>query len=152
MSGRRTIIAVLAGLALASVGGCVSQEKYNEALKAQRLARQELLACRSDLAKAGEENRTLRADLTKAQCQRMAVAAHDGIGRATVPAHSPSDGDLVFSVSTGERPMTLPERDLALVGHAAALCLARAIARAIYLATPADGDLLPTWSSIPGNH
>ncbi|KUJ76469.1 peptidase T4 [Ruegeria marisrubri] len=91
------------------------------------------------------------ADLTKAQCQRMAVAAHDGIGRATVPAHSPSDGDLVFSVSTGERPMTLPERDLALVGHAAALCLARAIARAIYLATPADGDLLPTWSSISGN-
>ena len=74
-----------------------------------------------------------------------------GIGRAIVPAHSPSDGDLVFSVSTGERPMAMPERDLALIGHAAALCLARAIARAIYLATPADGDLLPTWSSIPGN-
>lgn len=85
------------------------------------------------------------ADLSKAQCQRMAVAAHDGIARATVPAHSPGDGDLVFSVSTGARPMAAPERDLTLLGHAAALCLARAIARAIYLARPAPGDLLPCW-------
>ncbi|MCG6560175.1 P1 family peptidase [Ruegeria sp. 1NDH52C] len=85
------------------------------------------------------------ADLTKAQCQRMAVAAHDGIARATVPAHSPGDGDLVFSVSTGARPMAAPERDLTLLGHAAALCLARAIGRAIYLARPAPGDLLPCW-------
>ncbi|GAB5436212.1 P1 family peptidase [Falsiruegeria mediterranea] len=86
------------------------------------------------------------ADLSKAQCQRMAIAAHDGIARATVPAHSPGDGDLVFSVSTGARPMTNPERDLTMIGHAAALCLSRAIARAVYLATPAKGDLLPTWS------
>ncbi|MCE8552920.1 P1 family peptidase [Ruegeria pomeroyi] len=85
------------------------------------------------------------ADLTKAQCQRMAVAAHDGIARATVPAHSPGDGDLVFSVSTGARPMAAPERDLTMLGHAAALCLARAIGRAIYLARPAPGDLLPCW-------
>lgn len=85
------------------------------------------------------------ADLSKAQCQRMAVAAHDGIARATVPAHSPGDGDLVFSVSTGARPMAAPERDLTLLGHAAALCLTRAIARAIYLARPAPGDLLPCW-------
>lgn len=90
------------------------------------------------------------ADLSKAQCQRMATAAHDGIARATVPAHSPGDGDLVFSVSTGARPMTNPERDLTLIGHAAALCLSRAIARAVYLATPADGDLLPTWSRANG--
>ena len=41
------------------------------------------------------------ATLTKAQCQRMSVAAHDGIGRATVPAHTPYDGDLVFGLSTG---------------------------------------------------
>ncbi|WP_164660637.1 P1 family peptidase [Tropicibacter sp. Alg240-R139] len=86
------------------------------------------------------------ADLSKAQCQRMAIAAHDGIARATVPAHSPGDGDLVFSVSTGARPMTNPERDLTVIGHAAAICLSRAIARAVYLATPSDGDLLPTWS------
>lgn len=84
--------------------------------------------------------------LTKAQCQRVATAAHDGIGRATVPAHSPGDGDLVFALTTGARAMENPERDLALIGHAASLCLARAIARAVYHARPAPGDILPCWS------
>ena len=86
------------------------------------------------------------ADLTKAQCLRVATAAHDGIGRATVPAHSPGDGDLVFAVSTGARPMARPERDLTRIGHAASLCLSRAIARAVHAARPAPGDLLPCWS------
>ncbi|QBF34173.1 P1 family peptidase [Thalassococcus sp. S3] len=88
------------------------------------------------------------ADLTKAQCQRMAIAAHDGIARATVPAHSPGDGDLVFALSTGARPPADAERGLTVIGHAAALCLSRAIARAIYLARPAPGDILPTWSDL----
>lgn len=80
--------------------------------------------------------------LTKAQCHRLSVAAHDGIGRAIVPAHTPSDGDLVFSLSIGTgTPAT--DADLMEIGHAAALCLSRAIARAVYLATPAPGDLLP---------
>ena len=82
------------------------------------------------------------ATLTKAECARVAVAAHDGIGRATVPAHTPHDGDLVFALSTGDKP----PGDLTLIAHAAALCLSRAIARAIYLATPRAGDLLPCWS------
>ena len=85
--------------------------------------------------------------LDKAQCQRVAIAAHDGIARACVPAHSPGDGDLVFSVSTSTRPMTA-QHDLALIGHAAALCLSRAIARGVFAATPAPNDLLPTWSQI----
>lgn len=84
------------------------------------------------------------ADLTKAECQRVAVAAHDGIGRATVPAHLPADGDLVFALSTGARQ----GGDLGAIGHAAALCLSRAIARAIYHATPAPGDLLPCWRDL----
>ena len=85
------------------------------------------------------------APLTKAQCQRVAVAAHDGIARATVPAHTPHDGDLVFALSTGKGP-AVP--DTTLIGHAAAHCLARAIARAAYEATPNDGDLLPCWSTL----
>ncbi|MEX0367678.1 MAG: P1 family peptidase [Ruegeria sp.] len=87
------------------------------------------------------------AALDKAQCQRVAIAAHDGIARACVPAHSPGDGDLVFSVSTGARALTAPQ-DLTLIGHAAALCLTRAIARGVYAATPAPNDLLPTWSQL----
>lgn len=87
------------------------------------------------------------ATLDKAQCQRIAIAAHDGIARACVPAHSPGDGDLVFSVSTSTKAVTTPQ-DLALIGHAAALCLSRAIARGVYAATPAPGDLLPTWGQL----
>ncbi|MGI9367461.1 MAG: P1 family peptidase [Ruegeria sp.] len=88
------------------------------------------------------------ANLTKPQCQRMAVVAHDGIARAIVPAHLPGDGDLVFSASTGEQPLGETDKNFDEIGHAAALCLSRAIARAIYLATPSKGDLLPTWQNI----
>ena len=88
------------------------------------------------------------ATLSKAQCQRVAMAAHDGIGRACVPAHSPGDGDLVFALSTDAQPMPNPERDLALIGHAAAVCLTRAIARGVFHARPEPGDLLPTWSQL----
>ena len=84
------------------------------------------------------------ASLTKAECQRVAVAAHDGIGRATVPAHLPQDGDLIFALSTAAKPAG----DVGLIGHAAALCLARAIARAVFEATPAEGDLLPCWRDL----
>ena len=49
------------------------------------------------------------AALDKAQCQRVAIAAHDGIARACVPAHSPSDGDLVFAAATGVMPLDMPE-------------------------------------------
>ncbi len=84
------------------------------------------------------------AKLTKAECQRVATAAHDGIGRATVPAHLPQDGDLVFALSTDARPAG----NVGIIGHAAALCLSRAIARAVYEATPAAGDLLPCWRTL----
>ncbi len=83
--------------------------------------------------------------LTKAQAKRMAVAAHDGMGRAISPAHTPVDGDLIFAVSTGEKVLQDPLADAIALGHAASVCLARAIARAVYLASPAPGDLAPSW-------
>ena len=83
--------------------------------------------------------------LSKAQAKRLAVAAQDGIARGCSPAHSPVDGDLVFSVATGARPINDPILDVIHLGHAAAVCLARAMARAIYLATPAANDIVPTW-------
>ena len=51
----------------------------------------------------------------------------------------------MFSVSTGAQPLADPIFDAMRLGHAAAVCLSRAIARAIYLATPAAGDPFPTW-------
>jgi D-aminopeptidase len=90
------------------------------------------------------------ARLTKAQAQRMAVAAHDGMARALVPSHTPLDGDLVFAVSTGARDMADPLTDTFQIGHASAICLARAIARAVYLAEAMPGDFQPTWRTLFG--
>ena len=85
--------------------------------------------------------------LTKAEAHRMAVAAHDGLARALVPSHTLLDGDLVFAAATGERALTDPVADQFALGHAAATCLARAIARAVFLARPEPGDLLPAWAA-----
>lgn len=85
------------------------------------------------------------AQLTKAQARRVAVAAQDGIARAILPAHTPVDGDLVFAVSTGARALVEPLDEVLAIGHAAAVCLSRAIARAVYEAVPGDNDLFPTW-------
>jgi D-aminopeptidase len=87
------------------------------------------------------------ATLTKSQAHRMAVAAHDGMARALVPAHTPLDGDLVFSVATGGKPLQDPVTDPFQLGHAAATCLARAISRAVYLARSEPLDLQPSWQS-----
>jgi len=87
------------------------------------------------------------ADLDKAQCNRVAVAAHDGLARAIVPAHTPMDGDLVFAASTNDKPLANPAQDVLNIGHAASLCLSRAIARGIYHATQAPNDTHPTWAS-----
>ncbi|WP_417280835.1 P1 family peptidase [Celeribacter sp.] len=87
------------------------------------------------------------AKLTKAECYRLSVAAHDGIARAIVPAHTPFDGDLVFAASTGHFDLTEDRATaLAHIGAVAATCLARAIARGVYSAQAEAGDLLPTWS------
>lgn len=85
------------------------------------------------------------APLTKAECKRLATAAHDGMARAIMPSHTPHDGDLIFALSTAKRTAE-PPADLMTLGNAAAHCLSRAIARAIYHATPAPGDLLPCWT------
>ena len=88
------------------------------------------------------------AALTQAQCTRLATAAHDGFARALFPSHTPMDGDLIFAAATGAHPMENPMADTLYLGHAAATCMARAIARAVFHATPAPGDLLPCWASL----
>ena len=84
--------------------------------------------------------------LTKAQLKRLAAMAQTGLARAIYPVHTPLDGDLVFAVATGRRPLGHPLRDLADLGAIAANTLARAVARAVYEATalPFPGAL-PSW-------
>lgn len=43
--------------------------------------------------------------LTKAECQKLAAVSHDGLARAIRPAHSMNDGDTIFGVSLGRRPL-----------------------------------------------
>ncbi len=85
------------------------------------------------------------AALTQAECLRLATAAQDGMARALAPSHTLIDGDLVFAAATGDRPLSDPVGDAFRLGHAAACCLARAIARAVYLAEPLAGDVLPAY-------
>ena len=96
------------------------------------------------------------APLDKAGCRRLAVAAQDGMARALWPSHTPIDGDAVFALSTGGRAdgddggrggdtLIDTAQERSLLGHAAAVCVARAIARAVYEARPAARDVLPTW-------
>ncbi|MFH8346143.1 P1 family peptidase [Streptomyces sp. NPDC018045] len=48
------------------------------------------------------------AALTRAQAQKLAGTAHDGLARAVRPVHLMSDGDTVFALATGDRPL-VPE-------------------------------------------
>ncbi|HWA63828.1 MAG TPA: P1 family peptidase [Caulobacteraceae bacterium] len=91
---------------------------------------------------AARENTTLcvvatDAALTPAQARRIAIMAQDGLARAIRPAHAPTDGDVVFALSTGRRALEGPVPALlARLGALAADTLSRAIARGVYAATP----------------
>ncbi|MGV8057199.1 MAG: P1 family peptidase [Smithellaceae bacterium] len=80
--------------------------------------------------------------LTKAQAQKIAQMAHDGMARAIRPAHTMFDGDTIFCLATNKK--NLPDtpgffaapQAVALneIGRAAADCMTRAIIRAILTA------------------
>jgi L-aminopeptidase/D-esterase-like protein len=85
--------------------------------------------------------------LTAAAAKRLAIAAHDGFTRAIWPTHTPADGDLVFALATGASGRELSGDDAIDLYAAAGATMARAIARGVYAATPAENDLFPVWSS-----
>ncbi len=74
------------------------------------------------------------AALTKAEAKRVAIMAQDGLARAIRPVHTPLDGDTLFVLSTGARPLGDPLVDISRIGMLAADCVARAIARGVYQA------------------
>lgn len=86
------------------------------------------------------------ASLSKSQCKRLATSSHDGMARAIVPSHLPHDGDLLFAGSTSEKSNEVTPILMAEICHFASLCVARAIARGVYNATPFDNDVVPTFS------
>jgi L-aminopeptidase/D-esterase-like protein len=87
--------------------------------------------------------------LTPAQAKRLAVMAQDGLARAIRPIHAPFDGDVVFALATGRRPLgELPDYTLARLGALAADTLARAVARGVYEATPWADAYVPCWRDL----
>lgn len=80
------------------------------------------------------------ANLDRGECTRLAIMAQDGLARAIRPIHTPFDGDIVFSLAHGvDLPAGFGDRGVAvaLLGAAAADCLARAVAIAVHRAGPA---------------
>jgi L-aminopeptidase/D-esterase-like protein len=83
------------------------------------------------------------ARLTKAQARKVAEMAHDGMARAIVPSHTPSDGDTLFVLATGDRA---GEANVGTIGALAAEAVTDAILRAVRAARglpgfPAAGDI-----------
>ncbi|GHE00567.1 P1 family peptidase [Streptomyces alanosinicus] len=79
------------------------------------------------------------AKLSKAQAQKLAGTAHDGIARAVRPVHLMNDGDTVFALATGAR--SLAEHPLVLneILAAGADVVTRAIVRGVHAAESVDG-------------
>lgn len=76
------------------------------------------------------------ARLSKADVNRVALMADDGLARAIVPSHTMGDGDTVFALATGR---WTGDANLSLVGALAADVLAEAIVRAAVQATALGG-------------
>ncbi|XMN08445.1 P1 family peptidase [Streptomyces griseobrunneus] len=80
------------------------------------------------------------ADLVRAQAQKLAGTAHDGMARAVRPVHLLTDGDTVFALATGrvrvssENPVAVNE-----ILAAGADVLARAIVKAVRAARTVQG-------------
>jgi L-aminopeptidase/D-esterase-like protein len=98
--------------------------------------------------------------LTKAECTVLAGVAQDGVARAVRPTHTMFDGDLVFALATGTRPLELDTTDAyasgpsraALVNDLAAAgadATSRAVVHAVLAASTVGAsaayrDLFPT--------
>ncbi|HMO46051.1 MAG TPA: P1 family peptidase [Rubrivivax sp.] len=87
------------------------------------------------------------AALSKAQANKLATMAHDGLARCIDPVHTMSDGDTLFALATGGsgRP-----GDMTVLGTLAATVTARAVLNAVRAAAglrvpdlPAAREILP---------
>ncbi|MFW6724388.1 P1 family peptidase [Streptomyces sp. MAR4 CNY-716] len=158
------------GVAGGAAGGLPGAEVHAAAVRRLAAAREET-ARRFAASARPPLNTTLAvvatdAALGKAQAQKMAGSAHDGLARAVRPAHLLSDGDTVFALATGARPL-LPPDDVAAgpafavhqeagalneVFAAGADVLTRAMAKALRAAESVDGPggVFPSYRDLYG--
>lgn len=77
------------------------------------------------------------AALSAAEATRMAMMAQDGLARAARPSHTLLDGDTIFALATGAAATPHDEtraHAVTRIGAAAADCVARSVARAVFAA------------------
>ncbi len=119
-----------------SVGALIAVNSFGEVYRGEppdgsvpmpKLARAGGLAAQSTCIGAVATD----APLTRAQAQRVAMMAHDGLARAIRPIHTPFDGDTIFAIATGPATGVDPVT-LAIIGTLAADCVARAVRRAVF--------------------
>ncbi len=77
------------------------------------------------------------AALTKEQANRLAVVCHDGLARAVRPAHTPSDGDVIFTLASGEQ--AIAGADYRVVEALATRAVERAVVRGVMMAESLGG-------------
>ncbi|MEV0219228.1 P1 family peptidase [Streptomyces sp. NPDC050704] len=161
-----TVAALVVANAVGSVVEPETGALYGELLQGRMScpAREVHEAARARLAEAAAKNSTpplnttlavvaTDADLSKAQAQKLAGTAHDGIARAVRPVHLLNDGDTVFALATGARPLAA-ENPLALneILAAGADLVTRAIVRAVRAAESVEGPggLWPAYGELYG--
>jgi len=103
---------------------------------------EEQAAAEAALAVESPSNTTLAvvatsARLTKAQVNRIATVAHDGLARSIWPVHTRGDGDVVFALATGTDEVT--DDQYPSIEAMAALAVERAILNGVRAATGLAG-------------
>ncbi|KAB7835330.1 P1 family peptidase [Streptomyces mobaraensis] len=181
-----TVAALAAVNAVGSVADPATGALYGRLYAGERVAypdparhaaaRRALAAAREETARrtAGSVRQPLNttlavvatdAALTRAQAHKLAGTAHDGLARAVRPVHLLTDGDTVFTLATGARPLTPlsngqgadPAGVSALMAFndilaAGADALTRAVAKAALAAESVDGPggVFPSYRELYG--
>ena len=131
-------VTVGAIVAVNAVGSVVDPQTGNVVAGIRTENRKELLDTKEILQQLGKssidfgENTTIgviatNASLDRVQVTQVARMAQSGLARSIVPAHTPLDGDTLFSVATGE----LDSGDVLEIGSLAAEVTSQAIIRAV---------------------
>ena len=140
-AGAATVAALVVATPAADVvderGETVAGARLPDGSRPTALQRIEALAGREnffDQAADAVSNTTLvavgtDAPLTKAECRRLAEAAHAGLSRVMRPSHLPSDGDISFAFTVGTAPEAALPALLAAAQEAVAAAALAAVRR-----------------------
>ncbi|MEO7850937.1 MAG: P1 family peptidase [Rubrivivax sp.] len=89
------------------------------------------------------------AQLSKAQANKLATMAHDGLARCIDPLHTMADGDTLFALATGTsgRP-----GEMTVLGALAARVAGYAVLNAVRAATGLSDPAVPAWRDLPSSN